>query len=214
MDEVRGIDILGDLVESSDLSPNAELYGSLHNMGHNVIAYSHDPDNRYLEQFGVMGDVTTAMRDPIFYRWHSFIDTLFRRHKNRLTPYVPAQHFAFNGVTVSSVRVQVNQKNAPANTLLTFWQRAELNLGAGLDFGREGNVFASFTHLQHAPFTYNIQVNNAGGARRGTCRIFLGPRSDERGPINFRDSQSLMVEMDRFQVQCKWFGIPVFWMSS
>ena len=43
LDEVRGIDILGDLVEASDLSPNQTLYGSLHNMGHNVIAYSHDP---------------------------------------------------------------------------------------------------------------------------------------------------------------------------
>lgn len=157
-----------------------------------------------MEQFGVMGDVTTAMRDPIFYRWHSFIDLVFRRHKNRLNPYVPATDFAFNGVTVNSVRVQVNQRNAPANTLLTFWQRAELNLGTGLDFGREGNVFASFTHLQHAPFNYNIQVNNSGAARRGTCRIFFGPRTDERGTaLNFRDLQPLLVEMDRFTVNCK-----------
>lgn len=192
------------MIESSDLTPNLQLYGSLHNMGHNVIAYSHDPDNRHLEQYGVMGDVTTAMRDPIFYRWHSFIDQVFRRHKNRLNPYVPAQHFAFNGVTVNSVRVQVNQRNAPANTLLTFWQRAELNLGTGLDFGREGNVFASFTHLQHAPFAYNIQVANAGAARRGTCRIFLAPRTDERGTtLNFRDQQPLLIEMDRFTVNCE-----------
>ena len=151
-----------------------------------------------------MGDVTTAMRDPIFYRWHSFIDAVFRRHKNRLNPYNPATDFAFNGVTVNSVRVQVNQRNAPANTLLTFWQRAEINLGAGLDFGRDGNVFASFTHLQHAPFAYNISVNNAGAARRGTCRIFFGPRVDERGtPLNFRDQQPLLIEMDRFTVQCE-----------
>lgn len=160
MDETRGIDILGDVIESSSLSPNPQLYGSLHNMGHNVVAYSHDPDNRYLEQFGVMGDVTTAMRDPFFYKWHGFIDNVFRRHKDRLTPYMPNRHFAFNGVTVNSVRIQLNQRNTPANTLLTFWQRAEINLGTGLDFGREGNVFASFTHLQHAAFTYNIAVNN------------------------------------------------------
>lgn len=206
MDEARGIDILGDLVEASDLSPNKTLYGSLHNMGHNVIAYSHDPDNRYLEQFGVMGDVTTAMRDPIFYRWHGFIDGLFRRHKNRLTPYNPAQHFAFNGVTVDSVRMQMqSQRNVPANTVLTFWQRAELNLGAGLDFSNQGNVFASFSHLQHAPFSYQIEVTNSGNtARQGTCRIFLGPRNDERGTtLSFRDQQSLMIEMDRWTVNCE-----------
>lgn len=31
------------------------------------ISYSHDPDHRHLESFGVMGDSATAMRDPIFY---------------------------------------------------------------------------------------------------------------------------------------------------
>ena len=56
-------------------------------MGHNVISYTHDPDRRHLEDFGVMGDVTTAMRDPIFYRWHAFIDFIFQRHKNRLPVY-------------------------------------------------------------------------------------------------------------------------------
>lgn len=65
---LQGIDILGDIVESSALSPNKLLYGDLHNQGHNLIAFVHDPDQKYLEEFGVMGDVTTAMRDPIFYR--------------------------------------------------------------------------------------------------------------------------------------------------
>lgn len=63
----EGIDILGDVVEASSLSPNRLLYGNLHNQGHNVISYVHDPDQKYLEEYGVMGDVTTAMRDPIFY---------------------------------------------------------------------------------------------------------------------------------------------------
>lgn len=161
-------------------------------------------ENRYLEQLGVMGDFTTAMRDPTFYRLHGFIDDVFRRHKARLNPYNPATDLAFNGVSVESVRVQLTQRNAPANVLLTFWQRAEINLGAGLDFGREGNVFASFTHLQHAPFNYNITVNNAGGARQGTCRIFFCPKVDERGvALTFREQQPLMMEMDRFVVQRK-----------
>lgn len=52
LDEVKGIDILGDLVEASDLSPNPTLYGSLHNMGHNVIAYSHDPVSVFRRRSG------------------------------------------------------------------------------------------------------------------------------------------------------------------
>lgn len=45
----------------------------------------------------------------------------------------------------------------------------------------------------------------SGTQRRGTCRIFLGPRFDERGvALNFRDQRSLMVEMDKFNVLRKY----------
>jgi tyrosinase len=47
---------------SQTLSVNPALYGDLHNTGHVFIAFSHDPDHRHLESFGVMGDSATAMR--------------------------------------------------------------------------------------------------------------------------------------------------------
>ncbi|XP_055688055.1 phenoloxidase 2-like [Lutzomyia longipalpis] len=202
LDETRGIDIIGDLVEASILTPNPQVYGDFHNMGHLMIAYNHDPDNRYLEQFGVMGDLATVMRDPIFYRWHGYVDFIFQKYKNTLPPYNTNTDLNFDGVTVQSVTCQMNQRNTPANIILTYWQRGELNLGAGLDFGRQGNVFAQFTHLQHAPFSWRIEVNNDSGApRQGTCRIFICPRNDERGlPFTFRDQRLLMIEMDRFTV--------------
>ncbi len=62
-----GINHLGNAIEASALSPNFQLYGNLHNLGHNVISYAHDPEDRYLESGGVMSMVETAMRDPIFY---------------------------------------------------------------------------------------------------------------------------------------------------
>ncbi|XP_058464646.1 phenoloxidase 8-like [Malaya genurostris] len=197
LDEVRGIDVLGDIVEASSLTPNRQLYGSLHNMGHNVIAYVHDPDYRYLEDYGVMGDVTTAMRDPIFYRWHGMIDEVFRRHKDRLDPYNSAQ-LSFPGVTVNSVGVQLNRANTPPNVLLTYWQRSQVDLASGLDFGPAGNVFASFTHLQHAPFSFRVEVNNDTGAvRQGTLRIWIAPKVDERNtPLTFREQRLYFVEMD------------------
>uniref|UniRef100_A0A182U329 Tyrosinase copper-binding domain-containing protein n=1 Tax=Anopheles melas TaxID=34690 RepID=A0A182U329_9DIPT len=197
LDEQRGIDILGDVVEASSLTPNAQLYGSLHNMGHNVIAYVHDPDYRYLEDYGVMGDVTTAMRDPIFYRWHGMIDGIFRRHKELLTPYT-AEQLGNPGVSVNSVGVQLSRPNTPANVLLTYWQRSQVDLAAGLDFGPKGNVFASFTHLQHAPFSFRVEVNNESGAvRKGTLRIWLAPKSDERGTaLTFREQRRYFIEMD------------------
>lgn len=62
-----------------------------------------------------------------------------------------------------------------------------------------------FTHLNHTPFTYNITVNNSGGAQSmGTIRIFLAPRFDERNTeMLLRDQRHLMMEMDRFVVARK-----------
>lgn len=34
-----------------------------------------------------MGDVATAMRDPVFYRWHAFIDSILQRFKSTLPRY-------------------------------------------------------------------------------------------------------------------------------
>ncbi|CAG7824241.1 unnamed protein product, partial [Allacma fusca] len=58
--EETGIDILGDIIENGGtVAPNVQFYGNLHNMGHVLIGLSHDPDNRHLEGFGVMGDTAT-----------------------------------------------------------------------------------------------------------------------------------------------------------
>ena len=43
----KGIDVLGDLVEASDLTPNRQFYGDFHNDGHILIACSHDPKFRH-----------------------------------------------------------------------------------------------------------------------------------------------------------------------
>lgn len=46
--ELGGIDLLGNIMEASILSPNQNVYGDLHNLGHVAISYCHDPDHRYL----------------------------------------------------------------------------------------------------------------------------------------------------------------------
>lgn len=38
-----------------------------------------------------MGDVATAMRDPVFYRWHAQIDDMFQEFKATLPQYQVAQ---------------------------------------------------------------------------------------------------------------------------
>ncbi|KAF5284943.1 hypothetical protein FQA39_LY16898 [Lamprigera yunnana] len=194
--EYEGIDVLGNMIESSILSPNRPFYGDLHNIGHVFISYIHDPDHRHLESFGVMGDSTTAMRDPIFYRWHAFIDDIFQQFKGTIPRY-PVEQLQYQGVTVNSVTVE--SKGSPNNVFNTFWQQSDVDLSRGMDFQPRGSVFVRFTHLQHQPFTYKIIVNNAGAARQGTCRIFMAPAQDERGnPWLFQDQRTLFIELDRF----------------
>lgn len=48
LDEKTGIDILGNIMESSAISVNRAYYGNFHNMGHVFISYSHDPDHHHL----------------------------------------------------------------------------------------------------------------------------------------------------------------------
>ncbi|XP_058827992.1 uncharacterized protein LOC131687914 [Topomyia yanbarensis] len=201
LDETTGVDILGNIMEPSSLSVNRQYYGSYHGNLHNVIAYSHDPDNRFLEGYGVVGEFQTAMRDPSFYRLHCQVDNMFHRFKNTLQPY-PTNQLNYNGIQIQSISAQLNRANAPNNVLLTYWQRSQVDLATGLDFGPQGNVFASFTHLQHAPFTYRLAVNNNSGAmRRGTCRIFIGPKVDERNTaLTYQEQRILMTELDKFTV--------------
>ncbi|XP_067629385.1 phenoloxidase 2 [Eurosta solidaginis] len=199
LDAVRGIDVLGNMIESSILSPNRSLYGDFHNMGHVFISYSHDPQHRHLESFGVMGDSATAMRDPVFYRWHAYIDDIFQEHKSRIPPYTLPE-LSYEGVFITGV--QVSAEGGRPNVLNTFWQQSDVDLSRGMDFVPRGNVFARFTHLQHIPFTYTININNDGGAQRfGTVRIFLGPKTDERGQgMLFKDQRLMMIELDKFVV--------------
>ena len=193
------------MIESSILSPNRTFYGDLHNMGHVFVSYIHDPDHRHLESFGVMGDSATAMRDPIFYRWHSYIDDIFQEYKATLPRYSENQ-LNYPGITVSNIEIQ--SQGSPKNTFNTFWQQSDVDLSRGMDFQPRGSVFVRFTHLQHQPFTYKITVNNqANGSRQGTCRIFLAPKNDEKGnPWLFRDQKTMFIELDKFTVNCKSSG--------
>lgn len=46
--EYEGTDVIGNIIQSSMLSVNREYYGDLNGMGHMVIAYCHDPHNKFL----------------------------------------------------------------------------------------------------------------------------------------------------------------------
>lgn len=111
----------------------------------------------------------------------------------------------FPNVEITNISLQT--PNQPPNLLATFWTKSDVDLSRGLDFTPRGPVLARFTHLNHADYKYRIVANNRNSApRRGTVRIFISPRQDERGlPYVFRDQKELMIEMDKFTVLCESF---------
>ncbi len=87
-------DLLGATLEASIGSASAPangteprpsaFYGNLHNYGHELLAYITDPKN--MGQTGVMSDVATAIRDPVFYRWHKHIDDFSFQYQEKQPP--------------------------------------------------------------------------------------------------------------------------------
>lgn len=210
LDNIKGIDVLGSLVEATDKSCNSLLYGSLHNMGHNLIANCHDPDGslssipkdeaEVLSQTGVMADVSTACRDPVFYRWHSFINGIFQEHKNTLQPYTDNE-LKLDDVSVQSVEIVTEGKTEP-NVFHTFWDTSVIDIDQGIDFAPKSKQEkrVRFKHLNHKDFAYKIQVMlNGTHKKRVTIRIFMAPMFDDRKlKMNWNDQKIFFIELDRF----------------
>nr|CAO98768.1 putative prophenoloxidase [Artemia franciscana] len=196
LDAKTGIDILGDMIEPAlSFSVNPRFYGQLHNKGHVLIGHCHDPTGANKENGGPMTDSMTAMRDPIFYRWHKHIDELFYEFKETLGAYTKDE-LGFRGITVMDVSV------SNGNRITTGWGKSRLNLAQGIDLQGRRNVQAELTHLIHEPFAYRFTVRNDTRAPRRVCfRVFMTPIYDEVGrKLTFRQQTLLAVEMDKFAV--------------
>uniref|UniRef100_A0A2L2Y4P5 Hemocyanin subunit B n=1 Tax=Parasteatoda tepidariorum TaxID=114398 RepID=A0A2L2Y4P5_PARTP len=200
LDNVHGINILGNIIESNYDSVNVPYYGSLHNWGHVLFAAAHDPDGRFKLNPGVMDDTATALRDPIFYRWHRFIDDLFQEYKRSLPPY-SVEDLSFRGVTAKSIAV----KSSAPNTIKTFFKDDYLDVSHAFYFPRSGAVKVHYKHLDHEQFTYKLVVENSGTkTRHAKVRIYMGPKFDHLGnEKTIRNIRRVMIELDSFHVELR-----------
>ncbi|GAB0094223.1 Hemocyanin, N-terminal [Sergentomyia squamirostris] len=205
LDADNGIEILGNMIQSSHQSVNPEYYGDLANMGQMFIGFCHDPDGRNLEGFGVISDSATCLRDPVFYRWYALIVDLCDHHKRTLPPYTKTE-LGFPGVKISHVETFILTKQGypVKNELLTFWEKDDLNVSKGLNFAPMEPIFVRVTHLQNQKFSYKIVVENGGGPCEASMRIFLAPKKDENNlPFSFEDQRQFFIEMDSFNVSLR-----------
>lgn len=80
---------------------NNQLYGNIHNDGHIHLMLF---DNQ--TPYGVMSGTATAVRDPIFFRWHKLIDDIYYSYQRTLPPYDFSQED-------SDVKVKLRKDSSP-----------------------------------------------------------------------------------------------------
>ena len=207
------MDKLGCAVESSIGSPNSKLYGNVHNDGHVVIAKMTDPDGRYDIYQGPMIETYTACRDPAFFRWHKFVDSIFEEYRTskKDPPQYKAHDLKMDGIDLVSVTVTATPQPAEkldvkVNELYTrmvnqlYWVFNFHYKGIVDDHKHRGHsVYMDV--LDHVPFKYEFSVKNRSDkAARVVFRVFLAPAIHSEEMESRRND---FVELDCFVADIK-----------
>nr|AAW57891.1 hemocyanin subunit 3 [Metacarcinus magister] len=191
-----GIDVLGDVIESSLYSPNPQYYGALHNTAHMMLGRQGDPHGKFDLPPGVLEHFETATRDPAFFRLHKYMDNIFRKHKDSLPPYTK-EELNFEGVNIDNFYIKGN--------LETYFETFEYSLVNAVDDTEDVDdvdIFTYISRLNHKEFSFVGDVTNElDHDVLATVRIFAWPHEDNNGvAFSFNDGRWNAIEMDKFWV--------------
>jgi hemocyanin-like protein len=131
------------------------FYGSLHNYGHVLIG---DPKMSPTGGPGVMLGTDTALRDPVFYRWHRHVDDFFFTWQNaKLSPNdlsdLPEKVI---------IRKSLNGNNSPGNSpdiLLCLQSKVQGATAAGFDGKTFGETTFGGANWSKAPSSFPVATN-------------------------------------------------------
>ena len=174
----QGIDRFGGIFERG-----------LHNRGHVEISLLSGRGG------GVMGSSSAAMRDPIFYRWHAYVKSMFQIYKNTLierAPYTDIE-LSFPGVRVESCFVQPDY--GELDSFYTYREMASVRLDR-LDNPSPGSSMSiQYMRMNHRPFHWNLLIHSDITERtHAIVRIFMMPTMDGVG-------SRATIHMDHFYIQ-------------
>nr|ABB59715.1 hemocyanin [Cyamus scammoni] len=190
----NGINLLGDIIESSVYSLNAGYYGALHNDAHILLGRQSDPHGKFNLPPGVMEHFETATRDPAFFRLHKYMDGIFKEHKDTLPAYTK-EEIEFSGISLEKISVD--------GPLETFFEDYEFDLSNAVDSSDKIErvaVNASIKRLNHKDFNLKFEINsNNDVEKHGVVRTFICPRKDAHGVIfSFEEGRWNCIELDKF----------------
>ncbi|MGH9277318.1 MAG: tyrosinase family protein [Acidimicrobiales bacterium] len=167
------IDNLGDTAEANvrTVDPQQQTYGNHHNDGHiHFMRFDNTPPN------GVMASTATAVRDPVFFRWHKQVDAVFRAFQDQQPPYdfaADAPPVRLLGIEVSDLATEMLVRDLPVED-------------------ESGARAEPIRYLSHDDFSYVFRAENPTGADQDvTVRVFLAPETE-------CEDRTAWIEMDRF----------------
>jgi hypothetical protein len=152
---------------------------------------------------GVMINTFTAARDPIFYRWHKFVDLFFENYRKTLKPYTIKDWGAMTNIEIRSFETIIQDKDAVrlsahldlTNNLFSYMGEETITI-----YDPAPKVITNTRVKKTVPFNFRLNVKNNGRKNaRAVFRIFLAPETNE--PLD--KWRSLAVELDRFVVSIK-----------
>jgi len=168
----------------------ASLERGIHNRGHVEISGLSGGRG------GVMGSTVASMRDPIFYRWHGYIERKFRDYKSIVagfSPYTDTE-LSFPGVRVVSSHVVPDRGDQ--DTFYTYRDMASVRLNSLAQSGPGNRITVQYRRLNHIPFRWNIVVQSElPRPTPAIVRIFMMPTGE--GEVQNRAT----IHMDHFLVQ-------------
>jgi len=204
-DEVKipiDMDKLGNTILANKGALNRNLYGEINNKGHQVIANMNDPSGKYQIQPGPMNWDHTAPRDPVFYRWHKFVDLLFDENRYNMKPH-EIKDLEFPGIEIESFEVELEPEeyhkkkvDKPLDKKNNFYTYSETKDYTVYNVDPDKNVnIKKKNYMNHIPFSYKISLKKTNKSYAMVMfRVFLAPDSDE--PLeNWRN---MFIELDRF----------------
>ena len=215
--------LLGSAIEPSADRPG-DPYGNLHNQGHIFLAYINDPaniDDSQNDVPGVMAETRTALRDPVFYRWHKHIDDISfhwqeKQKPNDLADAPPVRIRAHANQSPDIILAFKDSLPSAIKDMDSAWQAyGEQTFGGknwDKDFSQtttselhtmmQKRVFTfveddqktiTLEYLYPQEFFYFLRVENtASQASDITVRIFLAPH-------DFVEDRRKWIELDKFK---------------
>lgn len=138
-----------------------------------------------------MGFTETAIRDPVFFKWHKLTDMFFDAYKKMLGPY--RKELEFPGVSINELSVISGGRR---NRLRTFVEWTTMELDERLLRTMNGTrlQYERINHDKDIEFRMSLHSTVNGG---GIARLFLIPASHIDDPDMF----NYVIEMDRFYVE-------------